>query len=272
VIGEGAHARRSLRDLLELEHVGEHIYRSRYLYDDPYALFGGQYIAQALRAAGLTVASDRSPHSLHAYFLRPGNPAAPIDFEVALDRDGRSFSARRVIARQYEEISFTMSASFAIDQEFPSVQVISMPAVTDPGISEPLVMPRLFSHEGRRVEQTFPHHEIELRFWARCTEDLGTDRLLHACALAYLSDISTGLAALDTLTHQSAASLDHSVWFHQPVVANAWHLVDLTPQVAARGRGWYTGSLFDDEGVLVGSIAQEALYGSYIGPYYRYGP
>jgi acyl-CoA thioesterase-2 len=272
VVGEGAQAQRSLRKLLELELVGDHVYRSTFLYEDPYTLFGGQFIAQALRAAGLSVAPDRTPHSLHAYFLRPGDPATPIDFEVILDRDGRSFSARRVIARQGGKVSFTMSASFAIEKEVPPAQVMSMPVVASPDEAESLVMPRLFSYEGRRVEQIFPHHEINLRFWARCTEEMGTDRLLHACAVAYLSDISTGLAALDTSTHQSAASLDHSVWFHQPVVANEWHLVDLTPQVVARGRGWYTGSLFDEKGDLVASVAQEALYGSFVGPYYRFGP
>jgi acyl-CoA thioesterase-2 len=104
----------SIPDLLDLEHVEPDLYRSRALYDAPWGMFGGQAAAQALYAAGLTVEKDRLPHSLHGYFLRRGNTAKPTEFRVERDRDGRSFSARRVVAMQDGEVIFSMLASFAV--------------------------------------------------------------------------------------------------------------------------------------------------------------
>jgi acyl-CoA thioesterase II len=270
--GGNANAGRSLLELLELQLIDDCVYRATYLFPDLYPLFGGQVIAQALRAAGRTVAPDRAPHSLHAYFLLPGDAAAPVDYKVSADRDGRSFSARRVVAHQNGATILTLSASFHVDEEAPPAQVTPMPVVARAAESEPFVIPRLFSYQGRLVDQVFPHRELVTRFWARCTADLGSDRLLNACAAAYLSDMSSGIAALDTSTHRSSASLDHSMWFHHPVIANDWLLMDLVPHVAARGRGWYTGSLFAGHGLLVASFAQEALYRSGTGSYFVYGP
>lgn len=251
----------SLADVLALERVDGTLFRTTYLLPDPYPMFGGQLAAQALLAAGLTVAEDRAPHSLHAYFLRPGDASQPVEYAVSVDRDGRGFSARRVVAQQRGKVVLTLSASFHIeDEEGPSDQRRPEPLVSSPEIAEPWLIPRLLSHDGRLAEQEYPHHELMTRFWARCTADLGGDRLLNACALAYVSDISSGVAHFDTDTHASHSSLDHALWFHRPVSAGQWLLLDLIPEVVSRGRGWYTGTIFDTAGNLVASFAQETLF------------
>lgn len=261
----------SLVELIELDRRDSDRFRTRVAVDEPYPLFGGQVAAQALWAAGQTVVRSRVPHSLHGYFVRPGVASAPIDYQVFIERNGRSFSSRQVVAEQDGEILFTMLASFHADADGPEAQVREMPFVPRPQDAAPHQIPRLVSYEGRRVEQRYPHQELLTRYWARCTDDLRGDRLLNACALAYLSDNSAGIAALDTDTHRSGASLDHAIWFHRPVDAGQWTLVDLLPVTVARGRGWYTGSLFDREGALIATLAQETVFREGSGLYYPHG-
>jgi acyl-CoA thioesterase-2 len=249
----------TLSELLELDHVDEDVFRAPFVFADPLPLYGGQVAAQALRAAGLTVAPDRLPHSLHGYYLRPGDASLPTILQVFRDRDGGSFSARRVVAMQSGKVIFNMAASFHLEEEGPDAHETALPRVSAPEASPGYDIPRLFAFEGRMVEQA-GDYEWPMRFWARCTEDLGDDQLLHACALTYLSDISTGIVPFNTETHASSSSLDHAVWFHRPVDVNGWLLTDLAAHTVARGRGWYTGSVFTPDGSLVASLTQEALF------------
>jgi acyl-CoA thioesterase-2 len=252
--------RRSFLDLLDLERTGDSTFEAGYVFPDPYPLFGGQVAAQALRAAGLTLPDGRAPHSLHGYFLRPGDASVPTELEVERERDGRAFSSRRVVARQSGKTIFSMSASFHVDEDGPSEQRGAPPAVTAPEDAADWPIPRVFSFEGRVAQQDFPHEEMRSRFWARCTADLADDRLLHACAVAYFADITNAVAHFDTDTHRSSPSLDYSIWFHRPVRGDRWMLLDLVPNVVGHGRGWYTGSVFQEDGGLVVSLAQESLF------------
>jgi acyl-CoA thioesterase-2 len=249
-----------LAELLELEEIDRDLYRANLTFADPFNLYGGQVAAQALRAAGLSVGPERLPHSLHGYFLRAGDASRPTVFQVFRDRDGRSFSARRVVALQGGEVIFNMSASFQTPEDGHDDQEPVLPAVPDPDSLPKLLLPRLFSFESRLPPQPYEDADWPTRFWARCTVSLKADPHLNACALTYLSDISTGLAKFNTDEYASSSSLDHAVWFHRPVDAEDWLLTDLTPHTAAGGRGWYTGAIFNRRGSLVASTAQEALF------------
>ncbi len=249
-----------LLDLLDLEEIDVGLYRGRLVFEERYALYGGQVAAQCLRAAGLTVGPDRRPHSLHGYFLRAGDASIPTVFRVERDRDGRSYTARRVIAVQRGEVIFNMSASFKVVEDGLDAQLPVPPAVAGPDDATPFVLPRLFSFEGRLVEQSRPGLAWPDRFWARSTADLGDDPLLHACALTYLSDISSGLGAFEADGYRSTSSIDHALWFHRPARLDEWVLCVLTPVSVAGGRGLYSESIFDRTGGLVASVAQEALF------------
>ena len=250
----------SLLDILQLEQIEQDIYRAQLVLAEEYSLYGGQVAAQALLAAGLTVSPERLPHSLHGYFLRAGDPQRPTVFQVFRDRDGGSFSARRVIAIQGGEVILNMSASFHQTEPGPLEQAEPMPAAGRPQDAPVFGFPRLLSFEGRRPEQPFAGVDWPTRFWARVTVPLPPSELLHACALTYLSDISTGVLPSADRSVLPGASLDHSVWFHGPADMNDWTLTDFHPQVAGRGRGWYTGSIFSPDGTLVASLAQESLF------------
>ena len=223
----------SLLDILQLEQIEQDIYRAQLVLAEQYSLYGGQVAAQALLAAGLTVSRERLPHSLHGYFLRPGDPQRPTVFQVFRDRDGGSFSARRVIAIQGGEVILNMSASFHRAEPGPLEQAEPMPAAGRPQDAPVFGFPRLLSFEGRRPEQPFAGVDWPTRFWARVTVPLPPSELLHACALTYLSDISTGVLPSADRSVLPGASLDHSVWFHGLADMNDWTLTDFHPQVAA---------------------------------------
>lgn len=250
---------RTLQEVLELETIDTNVFRANFVFSDRYALYGGQVAAQALRAAGIT-AEGRLPHSLHGYFLRPGDASRPMLLKVYRDRDGRSFSARRVVAIQEGKVIFNMSASFSTHADGDDHQIARIPEVSSPDENQVYKIPRLFSFEGRKAEQALSDLDYPIRFWARCTAPLGSDALLNACALTYLSDISSGTAAFNTPTHATSSSLDHAMWFHRPISANDWMLTDLVPHTVASGRGWYTGSVFRSDGTLIASLTQEALF------------
>jgi acyl-CoA thioesterase-2 len=210
------------------------------------------------------VPPDRLPHSLHGYFLRSGDAARPVVLRVERDRDGRSYSARRVVAIQGGEVVFNMSASFAVAGEGPDLRAEEPP---DAGVPEELPahrLPRLFGMESRRPAQPFPEARFPTRFWARSRSPLPEDPLLHACVLAYLSDIGSGLSALVVEGAAPGPSLDHALWFHRPARLDDWVLMDMLPQTVSAGRGWYTGSIMTRDGVLAASFVQESLY--------RWGP
>ena len=250
-----------LLDVLELEEIDRDLYRSLVVYPDQYALYGGQVAAQALLAAGRTVPADRVPHSLHCYFLRSGHADRPTVFRVYRDRDGRSFSARRVVALQGGEVLASVSCSFTPPAAGPDVQVAPAPSTSGAHADLPRYEPgRLFDMECRvPPEQEHPEAVWPVRFWARATVPLADEPLVHACVLTYLSDISSGVGAVDGAAGWTATSLDHALWFHRPVRMDDWVLMDLVPHSVASSRGWYTGSVHDRSGRLVASLTQETL-------------
>ncbi|HUZ23859.1 MAG TPA: acyl-CoA thioesterase domain-containing protein [Streptosporangiaceae bacterium] len=250
-----------LLDVLALEPIEQNLYRANLVFAQEHALYGGQVAAQALRAAGLTVDPERHVHSLHGYFLRKGDSQIPTVYQVFRDRDGRSFSARRVVAIQRGAVIFNMSASFHVRQDGWASQTEPMPAAEPPVGLPASDLHRLFSMEGRIPTQPFADRTpLPTRFWARATVPLGDDPLVHACALAYLSDILTGVLPAEDGSARPGPSLDHAVWFHGAVDLNDWTLSDYHPRVSGHGRGWYTGSIFNSGGTLVASIAQETLF------------
>lgn len=250
-----------LLDVLDLETIEENLYRANLVFAQEHALYGGQVAAQALHAAGLTVAPERRAHSLHGYFLRKGDSQIPTVYQVFRDRDGRSFSARRVVAIQRGAVIFNMSASFHVQEDGWAAQTEQMPVTEPPEDLPARDLHRLFSMESRRPSQPFTVVTPRLtRFWARATIPLPDNPLIHACVLTYLSDISTGVLPAEDGSAGPNSSLDHAIWFHRPVNMNEWTLSDYHPQVSGHGRGWYTGSIFTADGALAASIAQETLF------------
>ena len=269
-----------LVDLLDLEPIEVNIFRGVNPNEDRQRVFGGQVAAQSLMAAGRTVESGR-PHSLHAYFLRPGDPSVPILYEVDRIRDGRSFTTRRVVAIQHGRAIFNLSASFHVDEPGPSHQ-IPMPEVPDPEELESLVT-RLEPYRETLGDWFARPHPIDQRhigelpfsrkaskepiqrLWIRADGTLPDDPLLHACIAAYASDMSlfdTMLAPHDVTwddTDFMGASLDHCMWFHRPFRADEWLLYDMDSPTASGGRGLARGFLFTRQGELVVSMVQEGL-------------
>jgi acyl-CoA thioesterase-2 len=273
-----------LVDLLDLEQIELDIFRGRSPSDRRQRVFGGQVAGQALVAAGRTVPADRPVHSLHAYFIRPGDPAVPLVYIVDRVRDGRSFTTRRVSAIQHGKTIFTLSASFHHDEPGP-VHAIAMPQVPPPES----VLP---SHErlekllGEPARRFFADNPIDLRVigplsyeaqldpslrtdrnlvWLRADGELPDDPLLHVCLMTYASDMTLldtvllrhGLSWADG--HTSGASLDHAMWFHRPFRADRWLLYAQDSPVAGGARGLARGEVFTEEGELVVSVVQEGL-------------
>ncbi len=254
------------RDLLEVLDVEE---LDRDLVRGPVAantsgrlsLYGGQVAGQALRAAGLTAPHDRAPHSLHGYFLRPGKVDRPVILQVWRDRDGRSFSARRVVAVQEGDVIFSMVVSFHVHEESGSYEPDGPGDVADPD-GLPTGWEGLFL-EVREVTTTSPvdvTRRVSDRMWVRVPSRLPDDPLLHACALAYISDLGSGFGqlAIDGLA-AGGPSIDHAVWFHRAVRADEWVLLDLWPMKAGAARGVYAGTLRGRDGALAAMLTQEML-------------
>jgi acyl-CoA thioesterase II len=251
----------SVPELLDLECVEPDLYQSRALYDAPWGMFGGQAAAQCLLAAGLTVEKDRLPHSLHGYFVRRGNTAKPTRFRVDRDRDGRSFSARRVVALQDGEVIFSMAASFAVPassgQPFPDEEAEAVPEMPPVDSLRPW---EFFKHGSFEFRPADHGPRLPDRFWLKCTDELPGDPLLHAAVLAYTSDISTALIPWESDRVSTGPSLDHAVWFHRPARMGDWHWQELVPRTVAGGRGWYTVAIYAPDGTRVASVAQEQLF------------
>jgi acyl-CoA thioesterase-2 len=278
--------------LLDLETLGNDVFRGTAPQDGRRRIFGGQVLGQALVAAERTV-SGRDCHSLHAYFLRPGNPAIPIVFEVERSRDGGTFTARRVVAKQDGKIIFTMAASFQVPEVGFEHQT-PMPDVPDP---ETLATDRALRQtkaadlpdylrawltrerpiEIRPVEpiQHFLQKAVDgyrqekfppkLVLWLRATGKLPDDPALHRAIIAYASDLS--IIASSLLPHgvmlgskeMQTASLDHALWFHRPVRADEWFLHAQESPSASGGRGFNRGLIYARDGRLVASVCQEGL-------------
>src|SRR5207344_1267665 len=272
-----------LIDLLDLEQIEVNIFRGRSPEERVQRVFGGQVAGQALVAAGRTVPADRPVHSLHAYFIRPGDPAVPLVYIVDRVRDGKSFTTRRVSAIQHGKTIFTLSASFHRAEPGP-VHAVAMPQVPPPE-SVPPTIERLEKLFGEAAHEFFTN-PIDLRVigtltyeaqldpslradrnlvWLRADGELPDDPLLHVCLMTYASDMTLldtvllrhGLSWADG--HTTGASLDHAMWFHRPFRADRWLLYAQESPVASGARGLATGQVFTAEGELVVSVVQEGL-------------
>ncbi|MBD3649676.1 MAG: acyl-CoA thioesterase II [Pseudomonadales bacterium] len=272
---------KSLIDQLDLEQIETNLFRGQSVAMGSPRVFGGQVIGQALIAASRTV-DDRPCHSLHGYFLRPGDPAVPIVYDVDRIRDGRSFTTRRVVAIQKGEAIFNMSASFQVHEEGLSHQV-SMPDVPGPdelpgeaerlasedipepmremmNVERPIEMKRVERVDFFNPEKRPPYQHA----WLRARSPLPDDPALHQCVMAYASDM--GILSTCTLPHGMSfmsglmtASLDHAMWFHRPFRADEWILFAQDSPAASGARGFNRGSMFTRDGTLVASVAQEGL-------------
>jgi acyl-CoA thioesterase-2 len=228
-------------------------------------IYGGLVIAQALWSATQTVRPDHAVHSLHAYFILGGDLSEPVRYEVDRVRNGRSFTTRRVIARQSGGAILTLACSFQGAEQGPKNQSAVFPDVPRPDEIEGDLDAGV---ELREVAA--PVSPPGLRAWARYPERLADDPRLHACGLAYLSDVnaigaigasSPELIPQDSTWEESimAASLDHAMWFHQPARADEWVLLDMAGHGLIGTRGLATGQVFDASGTHVVTIAQEGL-------------
>jgi acyl-CoA thioesterase-2 len=272
----------ALVDLLDLEPIEVNVFRGLSPDDDRQRVFGGQVAGQALVAAGRTVGSG-TVHSLHAYFLRPGDPTIPILYEVDRIRDGRSFTTRRVVAIQHGRAIFNLSASFHVGEDGPDHQR-PMPDVPDPGsLPSPAEQVERGDDQPARIRDR--SRAIDLRYvpglrgpnavpglrgpnavtvWMRADGRLPDDPLLHACVVAYASD----LTLLDTTLPAGGpgapsdvmmASLDHAMWFHRPFRADEWLLYEQESPTGHGARAFARGSIFTLDGRLATSVAQEGL-------------
>ncbi|MGF1431809.1 acyl-CoA thioesterase [Kitasatospora sp. LaBMicrA B282] len=286
----------SFRDLLRIEELDRNLFRGHCHAGAPLRAFGGQVAAQALTAGGRTLTPDRAVHSLHGYFLRPGDPSRPIVYQVERIRDGLSYATRRVTAVQRGEAIFSLSASFKLPEKSAERQR-TMPPVPDPEeLPDPIQAwtgagaGSGVAGEPTDVDETGGFHSLDLRFvppdspglppavpgmpqqfvWLRSGSPLPPeDGLLHVCALTYLSDLT--LAATTTLDRQphrfqrnapsrfTMASLDHAMWFHRPFRADDWLLFAQRSPSASDGRGLALGEFYNRSGELVASAVQEVL-------------
>jgi acyl-CoA thioesterase II len=250
-----------LLDLLTLERVEVNLFLTPVLHEGPAGLYGGQVAAQALRAAAATVAPERHPHSLHGYFLSRGDASRPVLLTVYQDRDGRSYSNRRVIAVQEGRVIFNMAASFHVAEPGLDYQAHTAPEVTEPDeLPDSGIRGLLVGVDIRIPGQAQPDQRRPSRVWMRASDGLGDDTL-HACALTYVSDMFTGLPDTPGFDRIGPpTSIDHAVWFRRRVALDDWVLMDLQPEWIAGGRGMYTGRIFSRDGTLAASIAQESVW------------
>lgn len=274
-----------LLELLDLEQIDLNLFRGRQPRTRLQRVFGGQVASQALMAATRTTSEERLPHSLHAYFLRSGDTAVPIVYDVERTRDGSSFSSRRVVARQHGQPIFYLSASFQVaetgfDHQDTAPEV---PAPDDcPTLGE--VLERISGRPIAAWDEEWAALDVRYagdsrpggaiapdgrtaraRVWVRASGPIPDQPALHECVLAYASDLTVLAASL--VPHGTfigdprlrTASIDHAMWFHRAFRADAWLLYDQVSPSASGGRGFSTGELFTQSGALVASVAQEGL-------------
>jgi acyl-CoA thioesterase-2 len=277
----------NLTETLALERLEVNLFRGVSPDDGPGRIFGGQVIAQSLLAAYETV-EDRICHSLHCYFIRPGDPRVPIVFEVDRSRDGGSFTTRRVVAVQHGQQIFNLAASFMAQEEGFEHQapMLKVPGPDDlPTEAESMAAALEKMPEEQRKWMSRPRpiemrpvdggsifdrgkpeaREPESQVWFRAKAPIGDDQHMHQVVLAYASDMNLLSTAMrphrvhwQTRGFQSA-SLDHAMWFHKPVNFNNWHLYQQDSPSASGGRGFIRGSIYAEDGTLVASVTQEGL-------------
>jgi acyl-CoA thioesterase-2 len=270
----------ALVKLLDLEQLELNLFRGVSPPQSPTRVFGGQVAGQALVAAGRTVPDDREVHSLHAYFIRPGDPRIPIVYKTERVRDGRSFTTRRVLAIQRGEAIFALSASFQLPQEGLEHSEPPPVDVPDPD-SLPDLGERVASGRGggwmssipRSIDMRFVEEPVwtsdrgasdaPVRVWMRADGELPDNRLLHVCLLTYASDMTLlgSVIARHDLSSANVkmASLDHAMWFHRPFRADEWLLYTCYSPSATGSRGLATGRFTTRDGRLVVSAVQEGL-------------
>ena len=279
-------AMQELLDILDLEALEHNLFRGRSPKVTWQRVFGGQVVGQSLVAAQRTVPTDRFVHSLHSYFMRPGDPAIPIVYEVDRIRDGTSFNTRRVVAIQHGRAIFSLEASFHIDEAGLEHQ-FEMPTETpkpdallnrkDLIANSTIPMPehiRKYWEHDRPIDMkpVMLEHYVSRKklpprqqVWVRATGPVPDDRAIQAAVLAYLSDMTL----LDTATFPhgravfdrdiQAASLDHAMWFHRPHRLDDWLLYDQDSPSSSGSRGFNRGALYGVDGTLIASVAQEGL-------------
>lgn len=279
-------AMQALLDILNLEALEHNLFRGRSPQSGWQRVFGGQVIGQALVAAQRTVAADRHVHSLHCYFMRPGDPSVPIVYEVDRIRDGGSFTTRRVVAIQHGHAIFSLSASFQVEEEglehqLPMPGDVPQPEnlrsqrefLADFGDSVPENIRAYWMRE-RPLEVRPIHVEHYTtrdklppfqKVWLRTTGSVPDDRAIQAAVLAYLSDMT--LLDTSTFAHGRSvfdpelqmASLDHAMWFHRPHALDDWLLYTQDSPSSQGARGLSRGSIYTRDGLLIASVAQEGL-------------
>ena len=269
-----------LVELLDLEQIDDDLFRGAQMPTSRPIVFGGQVAAQALVAASRTVAEPYTAHSLHSYFLQPGDPSVPTIYDVENLRDGRSFVTRRVIAQQHGRPIYAQTVNFHLDE--PGLEHAEpMPDVPGPDHESVRPIGRSIPDE-ERLDQwgaadvrvvdpeaaglaCDPRHPARQRVWMRVATPLPDDQFWHRAAFTFLSDVTLAGAAL--VPHGVslsggevfAASLDHAVWFHRPFRADEWWLYDQVSPSASAGRGLVLARVFSRSGELVASVAQEAM-------------
>jgi acyl-CoA thioesterase-2 len=274
-----------LVELLDLETIDTNLFRGTQPETMLQRVFGGQVAAQSLVAGARTVEPPLAVHSLHSYFLRPGDTAVPIVYDVERIRDGRSFVTRRVVARQHGRPIYYMTASFQRPEDGFEHQDV-MPAVPSPEEAVDMTeMVRRRSPESAdgwlrewaaldlhwigdsRPGGVLPADErpAQSRLWVRVNGKLDDERLTHEASFTYLSDMTLLASALVphgveiSSPHVQSASLDHAIWFHRPFRADEWLLYDQVSPSASGARGLAIGRVFAEDGRLVATVAQEGL-------------
>jgi acyl-CoA thioesterase-2 len=276
-----------LREVLELEQLDTNLFRSRVnQINNNRSLFGGQILAQGLKAAALTVEPGRTAHSLHGYFLLAGMSDIGVIYDVELTRDGGSFSTRRVVARQRAKPIFHMELSFHREERGFEHEIALDVDVPDPDrlmstreLAErfadrlPKSAPAIITQQSIVELKPVSPEDYFLRkaessrglYWIKSTSPLPDDALTQQCGLAYLSDyfLTPTVVLKHTVSMMSGqvmmASLDHAMWFHRPCRADEWLLVDAVSPFAGGARGLTRAQIFNRERRLVASVAQEGL-------------
>lgn len=268
----------SIEEILDLEQLEINIYRGSIFSPESGFLqrtFGGHVAGQSLVSAVRTVDPQYQVHSLHGYFLRPGDAKERTVFIVERSRDGGSFATRRVNAIQHGEIIFSMGASFHADQEGIHHQD-AMPTAPPPDGLPGLDSIKVFDDAGfkqfeewdvcivpRELLTLSPDKAAQQQVWFRHRDPLPDDPVLHICALAYMSDLtllgSAQVTHLDVREHLQVASLDHAMWFMRPFRADEWLLYDQSSPSASGGRSLCQGKIFTQTGEMVAAVMQEGL-------------
>ncbi|WP_148574325.1 acyl-CoA thioesterase [Nocardioides caldifontis] len=262
--------------LLDLETIDLNLFRGQQPNTTMQRVFGGQVAAQALVAATRTVPDDMAVHSLHSYFMRPGDTSVPIVYDVERVRDGRSFTTRRALARQHGRPIYAMTASYQrVEEGFDHQD--PMPEVPSPAESTDIAAALSKPGSEHRQEWLREWAALELRhagnptpgarsrYWVKTAQELPDQRLVHEAVLTYLSDMTLiGVALVPYGRTPSSpdvqvASLDHTIWFHRPFRADEWLLYDQSSPSASGARGLALGRLFTEDGRLVATVAQEGL-------------